>query len=610
MSFLTRLLDVFTWKQSGENGNEEYTWSNDNNEKFSQFYFQLVRDADHDELEEILNSLLYDESQLCNLFKLIGHTRDIKYGKGECELAYLQIYTWYQHHPNLAKEAFRYFVNDFGNHQIGSWKDVKYLCRYILNRAQRKYQSQNDKKIGYQDLTANDKRLIDYSIKLLVQQLRLDYKLMKQNKPISLAAKWCPREKSSFGWLYPLIVREWNPEYFNDNTNKGFHPLKTLGDTKGHISFKKSQKKAKMLFRKILSSLNKYIDTTQIKMCGKEWRNIDFHNVTSMTMERNKKAFLNVSNNNILKSKDIDRMTCRKNFLDFIKNTDNLNGLNNSIYKFVKDAVDCNKEGNNEIKEIINKQWENHKKQNKTLTKIIPMADVSGSMTVNNCFPLYNSIGLSIRVAELNEEPFKNRVLTFSAKPSWIQFQESDTFVDKVKKFHLSDYGLNTNFYKALKMILDVIIENDIEPQEVEDMTLAIFSDMQIDCATNENQYQNHNQDNETQFHQTQFQKDFSTMYEKIKEMYKQAGLNSKFSKPYNPPHILFWNLNGANGFPVLSNQPNVTMFSGYSPILLNYFNEKTQEELKKISSFEMINDILKDNRYDILENIYRVIKD
>ncbi len=41
------------------------------------------------------------------------------------------------------------------------------------------------------------------------------------------------------------------------------------------------------------------------------------------------------------------------------------------------------------------------------------MADTSGSMTVDDCIPLYNSIGLSIRVSEKCHEAFRDRIMIF-----------------------------------------------------------------------------------------------------------------------------------------------------------------------------------------------------
>jgi hypothetical protein len=45
----------------------------------------------------------------------------------------------------------------------------------------------------------------------------------------------------------------------------------------------------------MLSRLNKQIDTTQIKQCGQNWSAIDFNTVTSITIAKQKKAFLNIN---------------------------------------------------------------------------------------------------------------------------------------------------------------------------------------------------------------------------------------------------------------------------------------------------------------------------
>ena len=122
----------------------------------------------------------------------------------------------------------------------------------------------------------------------------------------------------------------------------------------------------------------------------------------------------------------------------------------------------------------------------------------------------------------------------------------------------------------------------DISPEEVSNMILAIFSDMQIDSAGNND----------------------ATMMENISNMYRNAGLMSKYKTPYNPPHILFWNLRSTTGFPTLSSTENTTMLSGYSSTLLNAFVEKGFEELKNITPSKMLEEILNDERYQVLQNV------
>ena len=50
-----------------------------------------------------------------------------------------------------------------------------------------------------------------------------------------------------------------------------------------------------------------------------------------------------------------------------------------------------------------------------------------------------------------------------------------------VEEVNKSDFGLNTNFYKALDLILNAIIESKLSPEDTQDMVLVILSDMEID---------------------------------------------------------------------------------------------------------------------------------
>ena len=138
---------------------------------------------------------------------------------------------------------------------------------------------------------------------------------------------------------------------------------------------------------------------------------------------------------------------------------------------------------------------------------------------------------------------------------------------------------MNTDFTKALKMILDVIVQQRLQPEEVSNMVLAIFSDMQIDAQGNESLTQ--------------------SMWGHIDSLYKDAGMRVH-GRPYSPPHILFWNLRHTSGFPVSSNQKGATMFSGFSPVLLNAFCEKGMEFLQDVTPWSQLQTLLDNPRYDI----------
>ncbi len=153
--------------------------------------------------------------------------------------------------------------------------------------------------------------------------------------------------------------------------------------------------------------------------------------------------------------------------------------------------------------------------------------------------------------------------------------------VEKVKKFKTSCWGLNTDIYAAMRKILDALIENDVRPSEVQNLVLAIFSDMQIDQAYTDNR---------------------KTLQTRLKTMFELAGLETRHREPYPVPHILYWNLRTTNGFPTKTTEENVTMFSGYNASLLNVFSEKGMDELTKVTPYMMLNSTLNISRYENLE--------
>tara|TARA_Y100000389_G_C17338576_1_gene452019 strand:- start:325 stop:1023 length:699 start_codon:yes stop_codon:yes gene_type:complete len=225
-------------------------------------------------------------------------------------------------------------------------------------------------------------------------------------------------------------------------------------------------------------------------------------------------------------------------------------------------------------------------------------------MTIDENIPLYNSIGLGIRVSEITHPAFRDRMLTFASKPVWHNLSTCKTFKEKVDKVREFSTGLNTDFYAALKMILDVLIEQNVAPEDASDMILAIFSDMQIDTAIYQNPAINTSR---VPAHVNYM----DTMFDNIKNLYAEAGLKSKFKRPYTPPHILFWNLRKTDGFPNISTQRNTSMISGYSSSLLNVFCEKGVDALKEFTPRKMLKDMLDNERYSVMErDIHDYLKD
>jgi hypothetical protein len=573
MAALINSLDNYTPFQVGENGHDEYGWSNSIQEKILQLSFQVIRtdDAGVSSLSIILYDLLSslkekvetEEKELAKgylsiLYRMIGQTRDIVSGKGECILSYMMIYTWNKFYPSLAQFALKCFVTHENKavHQYGSWKDLKYFCKYCKSKG---------------DL--NDSPLIQYAVTLINEQLRKDNLHYALNKEISLVAKWVPREKSSFGWLYQALATDYFSIFLSSANTNDRRIKATL--------------KCKTEYRKLLSMLNKKIDTTQIKQCNQDWKNIDFNKVTSVTLTKQKKAFLNVNKNGEIRRPDsVDRITCADNLNEHIQKAVRgeveMKGKRVSMADFTRQARDLLQSNGTQLeKDLLNSQWRDNSSQTGTLGKMIAMVDVSGSMSGD---PMDVAIALGIRIAE--NSIIGKRIMTFSATPTWVNLDPYPDFISQVDVVGRANWGMSTNFHAALDLILDAIVQNKMAPEDVQDMVLVILSDMQMDsgdrCCK-------------------------QVLYDQMKIKYEAAGIRVH-GTPYKPPHILFWNLRSTSGFPSRTTQPNASMMSGFSPTLLNVFCEEGMDALQSCTPWSLFIKSLENERYKIMNDKFEEV--
>jgi len=350
----------------------------------------------------------------------------------------------------------------------------------------------------------------------------------------------------------------------------------------------KAKCKAYMDYRKTVTSLNKRLDTVQIKQCGQKYSNIDYDHVTSITMIKQKNAFLNTRKNGDIRSTDEDRITGMINMQNFISDKvssgKTIQGKRVSIYDFVKNANYYNNNNSNltdDHKMLLNSQWTDAGKSIGSLENFVAMVDTSGSMECDKNVPLYNAIGLGCRIAE--KSTLGRRVLTFNSNPSWVNLQGTNTLCEMVHEIDKSDSkGYGTNFTKALELILDSVVKARLTNDVVKNIALVILSDMQIDG----NSY------NETIT---------ESMWDLIKTKYSDAGI-AVHDIPYDVPCIVFWNLRTTSGFPTLTTQIGASMMSGSNPTLINSFCNSGLTELRNMTPWDnMVKSIMKD-RYNIFD--------
>jgi len=579
--------------KTGENGHEEYSWSKMTEELIVQLHFQLVREKNEDKLKEIeniqrriLKQLISDvevgeitiyrfQELLTMNYKLVAHTRDIYCGKGEQLLSFLLVLTWYNFYPSLAKKMLTYFVKSSEERKpFGSWKDVKYFCNYCLSQG-----------------LSKEHPLIKHLLDFTVEQLENDMILLKNSREspqnstkISLVSKWVPREKSKFGWIF----HELSFLYFNNY-------LETPKDYEGT---ERAISKCNTDFRKLIVYLNKKLDTVQIKQCAKQWKDIDLSRLTSKTMLAQSRALFNLNQHGTPRTIYNDRIECANQFKEYVKNeleynNDN-NEYNNEYNKktikmlpgdYVKKALALLKKTSNakqyEI-DLLNLQWkkyiqsQNYDDSQRENSIVLPIVDVSTNM---NDELLCHTIGLACFIADKSVK----RVMTFSGFSKWHNLEECGNFMDKIRKIYESisteQLYLNSNLHDALDKIVDTIIEKKIDSELIQNMTLVIFSDMQIDGC------------------------DFTgTIYSAIEDKFSSAG-KSVSGKAYKPPHVLFWNVKNTCGFPITPMQYNTCMLSGYNPNILNkYFKKTSAESNDTCNSWFLLKKQMNQLRYEFLE--------
>jgi len=551
----------------GEKGHSQYSWAKPEEaalftkkekqpfsyfeEAITQISFQVVRDSKTvmKKYEEVMLELKFHESwpeyrkYLIVLFKMCAHTRDIVNGKGECKLAYSMLIVINKMYPEVGGILFKSFltleIDGTSVHPYGSWKDVKKIAEL--------YRSPNTK--------------LHFIIRLVNEQLLLDEQKLKNGEDVSLLGKWVPRESSTFGWFFEPLALDY------------FASIVPAEPSQKTISY------CKMRYRKLLSALNKKLDTTQVKQCGNAWETIDPNHVTSVTLFKNKKAFLNLDKKGNVRSTDSDRKKCAVRFEKFLDKATKgevvVKGKRIGLNDFAKEAIEISLSNTREV-QLLNLQWKNNSTQNGALGNMVSLVDVSGSMAGD---PLHAAIGLGIRVAE--KSSLGKRIITFTDEPEWVNLEGIDGFVQMVKKTKEAKWGMTTSFYKALKLILAVIAQQKMPVEQAKQITLVVFSDMMIDAAD----------------------KNYGSMYEMIKENYAETGMKT-IGVPYEVPHILFWNLRSTNGFPNLAKQKNTTMLSGFSPLLLNLFCEKGVEGLENYTPWSMLLESLDHPRYNMLNTL------
>jgi len=492
----------------------------------------LVRGLTAEKIQVGVEAVLAMPSKeaLEDLCVLLFQTRNIRGGKGERTLAYdmLGALDKKQHALSLA------LLPLFSHY--GCWKDL-----FVLGQ-----------NVAFKETV----------LELTVKQFAADNTAVKaEGGKVSLLAKWAPREKSFNGLLAKWLANRLFP----------------------HLAILSERMKA---YRKMVSALNKHIDTVEVKMCDRHFADIEPSHVPGRALQKYRKAFLNEASTfknghhdkyaRGERSTEYDRIEGAKHFSEHFaagaKGEVILKGADTVYPHEVVEAV-YNGASSEAERNLRLGQWlafVAKAKEGGALKNCLAMCDFSGSMSGQ---PLMVSLALGLLIAEVSGA---NKILTFDSEPQWHTFDPKQDLYQKVASIRDIGQGVSTDFQKAMDLVLQDIKERRVKPEDVV-KDLIVFTDMGWDQAYSSSEQSPYTGNSYRHNVKTA---EWQTHIQMIRENFKRAG-EDMWGAPFVPPRIVIWNLRAAyEDFHARADEEGVVMLSGWSPALFKVLQEKGIEVL------------------------------
>ena len=439
------------------------------------FKTSSLRNKSEDEIFKLFLKAFHEDKLLA--IKWLFFMRDAREGMGERRSFRIILNGLGHQHPTIAKELIS-LVPEYGR-----WDDLYSLM---------------------------DGDLTEYVVDFIYQQLQEDCGNYLNKKPISLLAKWLPKESTKkYKKVYNILLKKF-----------GMTPKK---------------------YRRIVSDLRKYLDVVEVKMSANEWNKVNYNSVPSKANLLYKDAFL---------KHDEER---RNEYLENLKNGNENTKINAKVlmpHEIVHNYTSPLYDGwHLRIKsydETLEQLW-------KSLTDYVDgegfsmfVRDGSGSMTDRigntNTTCLDVSTALAIYFSEHCKGEYKDNFITFSNRPKVIDLSNYSSLREKIEKCYTEDDWTNTDIYKVFKLVLDVAVKNQYIQEQLP-KNIVILSDMEFDDATTT--------------------RDHKTLFETIQAEYFLHG--------YDLPRLVFWNVCSRTGtIPLKTNKNGVCLVSGFNPTIMD----------------------------------------
>ena len=490
----------------------------------------LVRGADESLVRNGMNSILAkDQLQwLEDAFVLAFQTRDIRGGKGERKVSEA-MWAALLAHPRSRELALNLLdlIPEYG-----CWRDLFSLA---------------DKEV---DPCVTFHASVIHS--LVVRQLLIDEKAMKEGRKTSLLAKWIPREER-FAKQAKELARRLNSE-------------------------EKRISRRLASYRKRVSALNRYLNTVEIAMCGDDWDKIEPGKVPGRAVQKYNKAFLNevVGHGHALRHPDDEkRMACREHFQQHYAKAARgeavVHGADTVFPHELIKKVTAHYMLSQAEKDSISAVWNSmvaKAREGGGLGRSLAMCDFSGSMqsSSNGDTPYWVSMAIGLLISEVTTDEFKDTFLTFDSQPTMHTLPKGDIFKRVASISSSLGQGTSTDFQKAMELVLQRLKASRCAPGR-EPENLIVLTDMAWDqaCGSNQTSYYTGNR-----YRHHVKTEGWQTHVEAIRESFKRAGEDIwGEGNGWKMPTIVIWNISAdCADFHAKADTEGVVMLSGWSPSL------------------------------------------
>lgn len=217
----------------------------------------------------------------------------------------------------------------------------------------------------------------------------------------------------------------------------------------------------------------------------------------------------------------------------------------------------------------------------------IVVRDDSGSMTVKvsqetSMTALEVATALSLYCAERLPGEFKNKFISFSANPKFMDVSRFDSLHDRLRYAYDHSEVSNTDVKAVFDLLLKTALRNNMAQKDIPG-TVLLISDMEFDSGTS---MWNHNSG-----YQGAPQK---ALFEEIREQWKAAG--------YEMPVLAFWNLNTKRAVVPTIDDRGVVLLSGFTT---DNLDKVMNGDLAEFTPAKQLEIILSKPRYDAVETAF-----